>query len=259
MSLLYAYSALPPLQFNQPPPISLGRFYDLLELNLASKAKESLISLRRIIDVKNILSFQTGVHFDPKGNFLEAGLRLALSSGEYLPAYLLDFLEEHSSSESLIENFPLLYATFFQKEIAKGGIAAEFLTFEKELNFVLMGYLAKKQGINLESYLQYEDLTDPLVAHIILQSKNTGPFIFPYEFRRLGEMIEETGADPMKQYVAIDRYRFHFYGEIVHNDSGSFRSICAYMMCLWMITEKAALDEKKGREMLTELVESDDE
>ena len=259
MSLLYAYSALPPLEFHQPPPISLGRFYDILELNLGGRAKEKLISLRRIIDIKNILSFQTGIHFDPRGNFLEAGLCLALSSGEYLPPYLVDFLEEHQSSESLVENFPLLYATFFKEEIAKGGIVGEFLTFERELNLVLMGYLAKKQGIALESYLQHEDLSDPLVHHVVLQSKNTGPFIFPYEFSRLGEMIEETGADPMKQFVAIDRYRFHFYGEIIQNDGGSFRSICSYMMCLWMSTNKAALDEKKGREMLTELVESDDE
>lgn len=259
MSLLYAYSALPPLDFSQIPPISLGRFYDILDLNLGKKEKESLISLRRLIDIKNVLSFQTGVHFDPKGNFLEAGLRLALNNGEYLPSYMLEFLEEHSQSADLVEHFPLLYATFFKEEIAKGGISAEFLTFEKNLNLVLMGYLAKKQGIHLESYLQYEDLVDPLVTHVILQSKNTGPYIFPYEYKDLGESIENTGADPMKQYMAISRYKFHFYQEIVENDSGSFRSICAYMMCIWMLGERAALDEKKGREMLTELVESDDE
>ncbi len=205
------------------------------------------------------MSFQTGVHFDPKGNFLEAGLRLALNNGEYLPSYILEFLEEHPQSEELVEHFPQLYSTFFQEEIAKGGIPGEFLAFEHDLNLVLVGYLAKKQGIHLESYLQYEDMADPLVSHVILQSKNTGLFIFPYEYQMLGESIEETGADPMKQYIAISRYRFHYYGEIVDNEGGSFKSICAYMICLWILQERAVLNEKKGREMLTELVESDDE
>ncbi|MCH9617329.1 MAG: hypothetical protein SP4CHLAM5_07460 [Chlamydiia bacterium] len=257
MSLLYAYSALPPLNFNQIPPISLNRFYDILDLNLGKKEKANLVSLRSLIDVKNILSFQTGVGFNAKGNFLEAGLALALSNAEYLPEYILNFLEENPDEKDLIKNFPQLYATFFREEIAHGGISAEFLTFEKNLNLILLGYIGKKQGVDVESYLKYEDLGDPLISQIILQSKNTGPYLFPYEYADLGESIEATGADPMKQYIAIHLYRFKHYKEIIDNQGGSFRSICAYMMCLWILEEKAFLDEKKGRKILTELVESE--
>jgi hypothetical protein len=257
MSLLYAYAALPPLEFNQIPPISLSRFYDILDLNLDEKDKASLVSLRSLIDMKNILSFQTGVPFNAKGNFLEAGLALALSNAEYLPEYILNFLEENPEEKDLIKNFPQLYATFFREEIGRGGASAEFLTFEKNLNLVLLGYIGKKQGVNVESYLKYEDLSDPLVMHVILQSKNIGPFLFPYEYTDLGESIESTGADPMKQYTAVNLYKFKFYREIIDNDSGSFKSICAYMMCLWVLEEKTLLDEKKGRKILTELVESE--
>lgn len=257
MSLLYAYSALPPLSFHQILPISLARFYDILDLNLGKKHKEGLTSLRGLIDVKNILSFQTGVPFSQKGNFLEAGLSLALSNAEYLPEYILSFLEDHREEKDLIKNFPKLYATFFREEISRGGVPAEFLTFEKNLNLVLLGYIGKKRGVDVESYLKHEDLADPLVVHIILQSKNTGPFLFPYEYSDLGDAIEACGADPMKQYTAINLYKFRFYKEIVNSDSGSFRSICAYMMCLWILEDKARLDEKKGREILTELVESE--
>ena len=124
MSLLYAYSALPPLDYNQIPPISLSRFYDILDLNLGEKDKESLVSLRRRVDIKNILSFQVGVPFNEKGNFLEAGLALALSNAEYLPEYILNFLEENPDEKDLIKNFPQLYALLFLK---KRLLVEEFL------------------------------------------------------------------------------------------------------------------------------------
>lgn len=259
MSLLFAYSSLPPLKFNSGLPLSLRSFYDTLELNLSKAQKDKLISIRRIIDIKNILSFQTGVLFDPKGNFLESGLRLALSNNEYLPEYILNFLEENSDDKELEKNFSKLYAMFFHEEIKKGSMTAEFLTFEKNLNLILFGVYAKKQGINIESYLQYEDLADPLVMHIILQSKNSGGFIFPFEYKDLEEKILSAGADPMKQYIAVSAYRFNYYMELVNNYSGSFKSICAYMMCLWILEEKALLDENKGREVLKELVENENE
>ena len=257
MSLLFAYSSLPPLKFKLGIPLSLRSFYDTLELNLSKSQKEKLISIRRIIDIKNILSFQTGVLFDPKGNFLESGLRLALSNAEYLPEYILDFLEENPEDKELEKNFPKLYATFFYEEIKKGSTIAEFLTFEKNLNLILFGYYAKKRRINIESFLQYEDLTDPLVTYIVLQSKNTGSYIFPFEYKDLEEQIVVAGADPMKQYTAVSAYRFNYYMEIVNNEGGSFKSICAYMMCLWILEEKGLLEESKGREVLKELVENE--
>ncbi|MCH9621573.1 MAG: hypothetical protein S4CHLAM20_09970 [Chlamydiia bacterium] len=257
MSVIYTSASLPILSFNSAPPISLKSFYDLLQLNLGKSAKEKIKSIRRVIDVKNILSFQTGIGFDVKGNFLESGLRLALSNCEYLPDYIFEFLDQYVDEVEMIKNFPRLYAMFFEEEIAKGGIIAEFLTFEKNVNLLLFGFNAKKHSFDVESYLQYEDLTDPIVTQVALQCKNSGPFIFPFEYKLLEEKILDSGADPMKQYLAVASYRFNFYKEIVDNSSGSFRSICAYMMCLWILDEKSSLDEIKGRKILTELVESD--
>jgi len=256
MGVLFASASLPDLTFNSKPPVSVRSFYELLKLNLTKSQRSSLKSIRRIIDIKNILSFQTGIAFDFKGNFLETGLRLALSNCEFLPDYIFDYLDQHPEEEDLIKDFPKLYAEFFEKEIAKGGITSEFLKFEKDLNLLLFGFNAKKHNLEVESYLQYEDLTDPIVSQVVLQLKGSGPFIFPFEYKVLEEKVLASGADPMKQYLAISSYRFNFYKEIVDNSNGSFKSICAYMMCLWILQDKALLDENKGREILTELVES---
>lgn len=197
--------------------------------------------------------------FDPKGNYPESTLRMALSNAEYLPEYVLDYLDENTTEESLVTNFPKLYAEFFDREIAKGGMTAKFLKFERNMNLIEFGINAKKANMNIESYLQYEDITDPLVSHVIAQCKSTGPFIFPYEYKVLEEKVLSSGADPMKQYNAVSSYRFNFYREIVEVKQGSFAMLQAYMMCLWILEEKAALNEEEGRKILTELVENEDE
>ncbi len=257
MGVLFAAASLPPLSFSQPLPITLRSFYELLELNLSSKQRDALDSLRRIIDVKNILSFQTGVVFDKRGNFLESGLRLALTNSEYLPDYILNFLEKYPEEVDLIKNFQKLYATFFSEEIAKGGMTAEFLTFERNLNLVLFGYNGKKRGVDVLSYLVHEDPSNPLVTYIAMQSKNTSGFIFPYKYKALEKSILDAGADPMKQYLSITKYRFSYYQHILNCNNVSFKGICAYMMCLWILDERTSFCEEKGREVLKELVESE--
>jgi hypothetical protein len=257
MGVLFAAASLPPLSFNQTPPISVKSFYEMLELNLSSKHRNTIDSLRRIIDVKNILSFQTGVLFDKKGNFLESGLRLALTNSEYFPDYMLNFLEKYPEESDLLQNFPKLYAMFFFEEIAKGGMAAEFLTFEKNLNLVLFGYNGKRRGVDVLSYLVNEDASDPLVTYIAMQAKNTSGFIFPYKYKPLEKSILDAGADPMKQYFSITKYRFSYYQHILNCNNVSFKGICAYMMCLWILDELSSFCEEKGREVLKELVESE--
>lgn len=256
MGILFAFSSLPALKYGEKPGVSFKEFYGILDLNLGTKDKERLVSFRRMIDVKNILSFQTGVKFDGKGNFLEAGLRLALTNSEYLPEYILDFVEDRSDEESLVRDFPQLYAVFFEREISKGGILAEFLSFERDLNLLLMAYNAKRTGIDIESFLQYEDPDSPLVALVAMQAKSSGSFIFPYEYAILEDRLQQAGSDPMKQYEAVSSFRYNFYNSFVEESSGSFRALCAYMMNLWMLEERASLDDKIGREILTELVES---
>ncbi len=259
MSLLFAYSSLPPPDFHSPSPITLEKFYELLDLSLTESMMKKLASLRQLIDIKNIFSFETGVMFDPKGNFQESGLRQCLLNNEDLPNYILDFLEQHSGKEDLVKHFPQLYTMFFREEITRGGVAGEFLTFERNLILILFGFTGKRLGIDIEKYLQYEDLTDPLVTYVLLQKKSTGPFIFPYEYKDLEDRINQTGADPMKQYISIAAYRFNHYKAIFEDNACSFKAICAYMMCLWVLDEKAAMDEKLGRKVLIEIVESENE
>ena len=259
MGLLYLYSSLTDIKFSSINKISVQDFYKLLDLNCTKDDKDQISSLRRKIDVKNILSIYSGVSFDPKGNFIESGLRVALSNLEYLPDYVFDFLEEHPDDEELKKHFPKLYADFFANEIARGSLCSEFLLFEKHLNLLLFGLNCKKKNIKIESFLQYEDLSDPVVEYVLLQSKNSGPFIFPYEYKDLEKKINDAGVDPMNQYNAIASYKFDYYKAIVDDNKKLLRSICAYMMCLWIIEEKTSLNEKVGREVLKELVESEDE
>jgi hypothetical protein len=255
MSLLFAYSSLPPLKFKLGICLSLEAFYEILDANLSKDQKEKLFSIRRIIDIKNILSLQNGVAFDGKGNFIESALRFALANAEYLPIYVINFLAENTTADQMEKNFPKLYATFFYEEIKKGGIVGEFLTFERDLNLLLFGYYGRKNRVNIEPFLEWEDDTNPLVRHLIVQSKSSGSYIFPFEYKDLEEKILATGADPMKQYRVINEYRFNHYTQIFDTDPLSFRAISAYMMCLWILEDRVCLDEKKGREVLKELVE----
>ncbi len=259
MSLFFAYSSLPPPDFTHSSRMSLKSFYELVELTLTTDQKKKLASLSTLIDIKNIFSLEMGISFDPKGNFSEAILRLCLQNSEDLPVYILEFLEENKEKEDRIKHFPKLYTMFFKEEISKGGVAGEFLNFERDLNLLLFGFTGKKLAINLEKFLQYEDLSDPLVTQILLQRKNSGTFIFPFEYKDLEEALNQTGADPMKQYLAVSVYRFNFYRTIFENDPCTFRSVCAYMMCLWIQDEKASMDEKLGRKVLIEIVENENE
>ena len=259
MGLLYLYSSLPDIKLNSINKISIEGFYKLLDLNCTQNDKDQISSLRRRVDIKNILSIYSGLSFDPKGNFIESGLRVALSNLEYLPDYIFDFLETHPDDHELKKGFPQLYVNFYANEIARGSLCSEFLLFEKNLNLLLFGLNCKKKNIKIESFLQYEDLADPLVEHVLLQSKNSGPFIFPYEYKELEKKINDAGVDPMKQYNAIASYKFDYYKDIVEDNKKLLRSICAYMMCIWIVEERTSLNEKVGREVLKELVESDDE
>ena len=259
MSLLFAYSSLPPLDFSGSSTLSIKTFYELVEATLTEKGKEALSSLKRIIDIKNIFSLQTGVLFDPKGNLLEQQLRLSIAELEHLPPYILDFLEENKEPKALLENIPKLYTLFYKEEISKGGVIKKFLTFERDIQLLLFGCAGKQLGIDLEKFLNYEDLTDPIVSHLFLQKKSSSPFIFPYEYKALEEKLLKSGANPMKQYLSVATYRFDFYKGLFEENMCTFEGICAYMMCLWILEEKKMLDEKQGRKVLIELVEGENE
>ena len=120
---------------------------------------------------------------------------------------------------------------------------------------MITGYRAKKRGLDIATELQYEDSNNPDVAMMLAQSGSSSQFVFPYAFREFEARINEAEADPYKQYLLIERYRFYHYQELAIEHQCSLQGVIAYMLCLWIVEEYFSLDEGRGIKELEEIVE----
>lgn len=258
MGLLYAYSCLPPFKFQDRLPISSRSLYQIFSLNLSANQYKQIEALRRIIDIKNLLTKKLYDRFDEKGNFSLQEFKDKFAK-EKMKQYMLDFLQECKDDQDLISKYPKLYADFFEEESKESVLVAKVLKFEKEVNVLLFCLQAKKNKISIDDFLGYMDLSDPLIEYAVIQSKGEGPFHFPYEYKNLEALILDSGMDPMKQYDAVNEFKFRFYDELALDTQDLFTKICAYMMQVWINEDKSQLDEASGRELLTKLLENEDE
>jgi hypothetical protein len=97
--------------------------------------------------------------------------------------------------------------------------------------------------------LQFEDPTDPIVAHILSQ-KDSDTYDPPMEYQDLKELIASCYPDPWAENRAFAEYRFKKIEEIAEGKLFSVDQILSYMARLMILENIIELDAEKGRMIL---------
>lgn len=246
----FVVPSLPPLSLHERPEISFEELVVRLSNNLSKKDLEKTKVLRRLVDIYNIRSLLMEEPIDPRGNLNEKELDEALLVHAGLPEYVFEFLDQFEKVPDKIRNFSGLLARYFNEEIPKQkGFLREYLTFERESRLVLLALRAKQLGRDVAKELQFEDPTDPLVAHILAQ-KDSDRYEPLQEYQDLKELIASCYPDPWEENKAFAEYRFKKIAEMAERKHFSIDAILRYMAQLMILESILELDAAKGRMIL---------
>ena len=242
--------SLPPLSCQDKPEITFEELVIRLSVCLSKRDLEQTVVLRRFVDMYNIRALQMEEPIDSRGNLNEKDLDEALLVHFVLPDYVFEFLDQFEKVSDKIRNFPGLLARFFNEEIPKRkGFLHDYLKFERECRLVLVGLRAKQLGRDVAQELQFEDPTDPLVAHILAQ-KDSDRYDPPAEYADLKELIASCCMDPWAEHKVFAEYRFRKIEEIAKGDLFSIDRILSYMAQLMILENSQELDKERGNMIL---------
>jgi hypothetical protein len=242
--------SLPPLHLEEKPEISFEELRARLEVNLTPSDWEQAKVFGLFIDLSNIRSLLLEESIDPRGNLNEKELDEAVLFQIGLPAYVFDFLNRFSSIQDKVRYFWGLYSLFFSKEAEKAeGFLRDYLIFEKEWRLVATALRAWHLKRDIVSELQFEDPSDPLVAHILAQ-KDLPDYEPPAEYQELKLLLLSCGSDPWQKNQVLARWRFNKIATLVQDPLFSIDWILAYIAQFLIVDQLHELDEKKGRQIL---------
>jgi len=210
-------TVLPPLQFGQQLDFGFDALLEIYKMNMNRSDLEKVESIRRYIDLRNVLEHLKKNLLDHRGNLTEREIDEALLSREGLPSYLYDYLDEHETVEEQIQHFSKVFMQFFNGSQQKKGSFLEFLfSFEREWRLLMVGYRAKELNLDIAKELQHEDFHDPFVMQILAQ-KDSPYFEFPFEYSELGDGLKDLQKDPMEHYDFMAEFRFDQIEERIQN------------------------------------------
>jgi hypothetical protein len=242
--------SLPSLALHERPEMTFEELMARLEINLSKQDLEKTVTLRRFVDIYNIRALLLEESVDPKGNLNEKELDEALLVRTILPDYVFDFLDQFEKVPDKIRNFPGLLARFFNEEIPKQkGFLRHYFILEREWRLVLLALRAKQLNRDVARELQFEDSTDPIVAHILAQ-KDSEIYEPPLEYAELKELIASCYADPWAEHRAFAEYRFRKIAELAENRLFTIDQILCYMAQLMIIESINELDVERGNMIL---------
>lgn len=243
-------ASLPPLSIGEVPEVTFENLKKNLELNLSKTDYLQAQSLMRFTDINNIRVLLQEEAIDPRGNLNEKELDEAILIQDVFPDYVFDFLGQFENASDRIKNFSGLLSLFFSEEITRSeGFLKKYFTFERELRLVLVALRAKQLGRDVVNELQFEDFTDPLVAHILAQ-KDSEQYDPPMEYAAVKELIASCYLDPWKEYKVLAEYRFKAIEEMLDGEMFSIDRILAYMAQLMIIEYGLELNREKGKMIL---------
>jgi hypothetical protein len=250
----YVGTALPPLKIGEQPDITFQEFDRLLRDNLSHSDYEQTKVLRRYYDILNIRAFLKKDPLDPYGNWDENDLDELLLSSEGAPPYLAQYLDKYESKEDRLKHFPELLAAFFREEVQDAeGFLKEYLTFERDLRLVLVGFRAKELKRDLITELQYENPDEDLVAQILSQ-KDAQTYEPPEKFEDLYPILTEHYQSPLELYQALCEYRFNKIDSMIGLETFSLERILGYMAQLIIVKKWLELDKQKGIQIVDNLI-----
>ena len=242
--------SLPSLSLEIKPEITFFDFLSLLEINLTSSDKKQVEDFLLYIDLKNIRALWMEQPMDPRGNMSDKELEEALLVGEGLPSYVNDFLDVYESREKRLAQFSYIYTHFFKENVSlHKGFFSEYFQWERDLRWILTALRTKMFRKDLSWELQFEDPTDPLIAHILAQ-KDMDRYEPPREYEEVYEIFEKFKDDPKSLEFTLLQYRFSKILEKEQQYSFSIGQVLAYLARLMLVEYWNGLDEKRGREIM---------
>jgi len=225
----------------------------MLEMNLTSSDQRQVEDFLRYIDFKNIRALWLQQPMDPRGTLSDKELEEALLVGEDLPGYVNDFLDMYESREDRLAHFSYIYTQFFKENISlHRGFFSEYFQWERDLRWILTALRAKAFRKDISRELQFEDPTDPLIAHILAQ-KDMEKYEPPREYEEVREIFEKFKEDPKGLDFALLQYRFSKILDMEQQHSFSIGQVLGYLARLMLVEYWDELDEGKGKEVMESL------
>ena len=204
-------ASMPALHFGAAPQISFAELEDSYKLNLSKGDFARFCRWRESIDMGNLKRLWLDEGIDVRGNCGPEELEERVLTMSELPQLALDYLHNWDGGDR-IAHFPELLSGYLTESSNVKGFAGEYFTFEKELRLCLAAYRAKREGVDLSLVIPFEDPTDYLVRVLFMQ-KDGPHFEMPSKFSQLEEYLREAGADPIKEHLAVLRFRFEWVAE----------------------------------------------
>ena len=244
---------LPKLEIDSAPVVSFPDLMTLYLENLNLADLEEVKTIRLYTDIVNVGRLLEKELIDIRGNFPENDLKENLLTGEGFPAYVLDFFSAHQTDGDRLKALPLLLSTYFNVEGKKKGVAAELISFEKNLSLFLVGYRAFRMSKSLDKVLAFEDKDDTTVADL-LAKKDYSQFDATGEFKELGRLLLEAQGEPDKENIAIAEFRFNYYTNYQFGNPFSIKFLLPYMMQLMIIEDLYLQNDQMGALILNSIL-----
>lgn len=246
---------LPELVLGEKPELSYLELRPLLDANLTPNDREKAYVICRLADLENLRALWNNQPIDLHGNFNKSELEdLLIAQGEEVPSYLIDYLGRYASLEDRISHFPQLVASFFNEEIAVAeGFLKDYLSFERDLRLVMVGFRAKQRHRDVALELQYEDPYDPVVAQILAQ-KDAASYDPPAGFEELKPLFEKYANAPLDLHKAILEYRLARIAQLTGDALFSVDHVLSYLASLIIIERWNALDHAEGTKVIDSLL-----
>ncbi len=246
---------LPPLKVGAHVEVTSKELEFLLQQNLTPKDCELVSALNRYIDIENIRAVLKKQPIIPGGTLDQNDLEDGVVFKEGLPQYVLDYLEEGSDKQELLDNFAkLLHRYFAEESKSKSSFVSRYITFEWHLKLVLVALRAHDLSRSLENELKDEDNEDPFVIDLIERSKEKH-FELPFPYQDLKALYEAKKNEPLDLYQTLSEWRFAYIEELIDWDFFSIDRILGYVAQLKICEEWLQLDKLKGLEIVDQMME----
>jgi hypothetical protein len=240
----FAVTSLPSLNFKAVPEISWKEFYDLMEMNLSASDLEVFYRLLEPVDLYNIKSLWLKIPIETQGTMNAKELEEALLVRDFLPAYVIDFLDTYESTEERLRYFSALYVGMYAQKVT--GFLGWYFALERDIRLVLTALRAKSTGRDIVKELQFEDIQDAQVVQILSQ-KDALEYTPPVEYEDLKVLFVENSADPRKLSEALLKYRFDKIVDWERQTHFSLDKLMAYATRLLILESVVRFNEEQVR------------
>lgn len=250
MKYYFIVNSFPSLVLGMAPQMSYEETREMLRLNLTSSDWEQIVLFQRQIDLRNFRAFWLKEPLDSRGNFGEKEIEEALLVKDFLPLFVIDFLDRYESTEDRLRYSASLFASLYSEAMPKAHpFLRRLYQLEREIRLSLTALRAKAGDRDLSRELQFEDPFDPFVAQLLAQ-KEGEQVTLPQEYEDLKTAFLKNSSEPKQLQEAILQFRLERIEEMEVSDLFGLGQILGYLARLIIVEDWAQLNEKQGESIL---------